>query len=240
MAIELYATAGSVEKDLRNCVVIVVDVLRATSVMTTAVQNGVRSIIPVSEVEEAVDMARQLGNQRVLLCGEREAKPIPEFHLSNSPLEYTADMVSGRVMVMTTTNGTRAILRARDAKQLLIGSLLNASAVAQAAGSCGENIAIICAGTYGKFSLDDILCAGAIISRILEIDGKQYLDDLARTALTLYDSYKDDLRAPLAGCAHVQRLKALGMEKDIDFCLQEDIMDVVPCYLDGVIRNAYA
>ena len=231
MAIELYATAGSVEKDLRNCVVIVVDVLRATSVMTTAVQNGVRSIIPVSEVEEAVDMARQLGNQRVLLCGEREAKPIPEFHLSNSPLEYTADMVSGRVMV---------ILRARDAKQLLIGSLLNASAVAQAARSCGENIAIICAGTYGKFSLDDILCAGAIISRILEIDGKQYLDDLARTALTLYDSYKDDLRAPLAGCAHVQRLKALGMEKDIDFCLQEDIMDVVPCYLDGVIRNAYA
>lgn len=92
--------------------------------------------------------------------------------------------------------------------------------------------------TYGKFSLDDILCAGAIISRILEIGGKQYLDDLARTALTLYDSYKDDLRAPLAGCAHVQRLKALGMEKDIDFCLQEDIMDVVPCYLDGVIRNA--
>ena len=96
-----------------------------------------------------------------------------------------------------------------------------------------EQTVIVCANIP---SMD----AGAIISRILEIDGKQYLDDLARTALTLYDSYKDDLRAPLAGCAHVQRLKALGMEKDIDFCLQEDIMDVVPCYLDGVIRNAYA
>ena len=85
MAIELYATAGSVEKDLRNHVVIVVDVLRATSVMVTAVEHGVRFIIPVSEVEEAVDMARQLGNQRVLLCGERQAKPIPEFH----PVSYT-------------------------------------------------------------------------------------------------------------------------------------------------------
>ena len=127
MAIELYATAGSVEKDLRNHVVIVVDALRATSVMVTAVEHGVRFIIPVSEVEEAVDMARQLGNQRVLLCGERQAKPIPEFHLSNSPLEYTPEMVADRVMVMTTTNGTRAILRAKDARVLLLGSFLNAS-----------------------------------------------------------------------------------------------------------------
>ena len=188
MAIELYATAGSVEKDLRNHVVIVVDVLRATSVMVTAVEHGVRFIIPVSEVEEAVDMARQLGNQRVL-------KPIPEFHLSNSPLEYTPEMVADRVMVMTTTNGTRAILRAKDARVLLLGSFLNASAVAHVARENGENIAIVCAGTNGKFSLDDILCSGAIISRLLELDGNQYLDDLARTALTLYDSYKDDLRA---------------------------------------------
>ena len=237
MAIELYATAGSVEKDLRNHVVIVVDALRATSVMITATHNGVRSIIPVSEVEEAVDMARQLGNQRVLLCGERQAKPIPEFHLSNSPLEYTPDMVSGRVIVMTTTNGTRAILRARDAKMLFAGGFLNAAAVARAARKNGENIAIICAGTAGKFSLDDILCSGAIISRLLDIDGKQYMDDLARTALTLYDSYRGDLRASLAGCTHVEHLRALGMEEDIRFCLQEDVMDAVPCFADGVLRN---
>ena len=234
MAIELYATAGSVEKDLRNHVVIVVDVLRATSVMVTAVEHGVRFIIPVSEVEEAVDMARQLGNQRVLLCGERQAKPIPEFHLSNSPLEYTPEMVADREMVMTTTNGTRAILRAKDARVLLLGSFLNASAVAHVARENGENIAIVCAGTNGKFSLDDILCSGAIISRLLE------LDDLARTALTLYDSYKDDLRAALAGSAHVERLRSLGMEDDIRFCLQEDVMDAVPCYVDGVIRDSYA
>lgn len=237
MAIELYATAGSVEKDLRNHVVIVVDALRATSVMVTAIQNGVRSIIPVGEVEEAVDMARQLGNQRVLLCGERQAKPIPEFHLSNSPLEYTPDRVSGRVMVMTTTNGTRAILRARDAKMVFAGAFLNATAVARAARENGDNIAIVCAGTAGKYSLDDILCSGAILSRLLEIDPKQYLDDLARTALTLYDSYRDDLRASLAGCAHVETLRRLGMEDDILYCLQEDVTDAVPCLSDGVLRN---
>ena len=236
MAIELYATAGSVEKDLRNHVVIVVDALRATSVMVTATQNGVRFIIPVSEVEEAVDMARQLGNQRVLLCGERQALPILEFHLSNSPLEYTPEMVAGRVMVMTTTNGTRAILRAKDARSLYLGAFLNAAAVARAARESGENIAIVCAGTNGKFSLDDILCSGAIISRLLELDENQYLDDLARTALTLYDSYKGDLRASLAGCTHVERLRALGLEEDIRFCLQEDVMDAVPRYVDGVIR----
>lgn len=240
MAIELYATAGSVEKDLKNSVVIVVDVLRATSVMITAIQQGVRSIIPVSEVEEAVDMARQLGNQRVLLCGERNAKPIPEFHLSNSPLEYTQDMVCGRVMVMTTTNGTRAILKARDAKMLFLGSFLNATSVAQVAHESGENIAIICAGTDGKYSLDDVLCSGAIIERLLELDPKQYMDDLARTALTLYDSYHENLRASLAGCRHVERLRQLGLEEDIQFCIQEDIMDAVPYYADGIIRDYIA
>lgn len=237
MSIELFATAGSVEKDLRSHVVIVVDALRATSVMVTATHNGVRAIVPVSEVEEAVDMARSLGNQRVLLCGERQGKPIPEFHLSNSPLEYTPDRVSGRVMVMTTTNGTRAILKAKDAKMLFAGAFLNAAAVARAARQNGENIAIICAGTAGKFSLDDILCSGCIISRLLEIDPKQYLDDLARTALTLYDSYRDNLRASLAGCAHVEYLRKLGMEEDIRCCLEEDTTDAVPVYQDGVLRR---
>ena len=237
MSIELFATAGSVEKDLRSHVVIVVDALRATSVMVTATHNGVRAIVPVSEVEEAVDMARQLGNQRVLLCGERQGKPIPEFHLSNSPLEYTPDRVSGRVMVMTTTNGTRAILKARDARMLFAGAFLNATAVARAARQNGENIAILCAGTAGKFSLDDILCSGAIISRLLAIDPKQYLDDLARTALTLYTSYRDDLRGSLAGSQHVEYLRKLGMEEDVTYCLQEDVTDAVPVYADGVLRR---
>ena len=237
MAIELFATAGSVEKDLRNHVVIVVDALRATSVMVTETQNGVRAIVPVGEVEEAVDMARQLGNQRVLLCGERQGKPIPEFHLGNSPLEYTEDRVSGRVVVMTTTNGTRAILKARDAKMLFAGAFLNASAVARAAHESGENIAIICAGTAGKYSLDDILCSGAIIARLLRLDGMQYMDDLARTALTLYDSYRGDLRASLAGSQHVEYLRKLGMEEDIRYCLKEDVTDAVPVYMDGVMRR---
>ena len=171
---------------------------------------------------------------------EDALQDFPGTILAISHDRYFINRFADRVMVMTTTNGTRAILRAKDARVLLLGSFLNASAVAHVARENGENIAIVCAGTNGKFSLDDILCSGAIISRLLELDGNQYLDDLARTALTLYESYKDDLRAALAGSAHVERLRSLGMEDDIRFCLQEDVMDAVPCYVDGVIRDSYA
>lgn len=237
MAIEVFATPEAVCRDLRDSSVIVVDALRATSVMVTAIENGARFIVPTVEVDEAVDKARALGNQRVLLCGERNAKPIPEFHLSNSPSEYTKDMVSGRGLVMTTTNGTAAVLKARDAGFIAMGAFVNAAAVAKAVVEKGGNIAIVCAGTKGKFTLDDILCAGCIIDRILALDDQQYMDDLARTALTLYDSYKGNLRASLSGSIHAEYLRSIGLEEDITYCLQEDIFSTVPVYADGVIRG---
>lgn len=181
MAIELYATAGSVEKDLRNHVVIVVDVLRATSVMVTAVEHGVRFIIPVSEVEEAVDMRASSGTS-ACSCAASGG----QAHPGVSPVQFPAGVHAGdgrrprdghdhdkRAPAPSCAQRTRAVL--------LLGSFLNASAVAHVARENGENIAIVCAGTNGKFSLDDILCSGAIISRLLELDGNQYLDDLART-----------------------------------------------------------
>ncbi len=192
------------------------------------------------EVDEAVDRARALGNQRVLLCGERNAQPIPEFHLSNSPFEYTEEMVSGRGLVMTTSNGTRAVLKSKEAKFIVMGAFVNATAAAKAAAEQGNNIAIVCAGTRSKFTLEDILCAGCLIDRILAVDEQQYMDDLARTSLTLYDSYKDNLRASLNGSAHTEWLKSLGLEKDIEYCLQEDTLSSVPVFADGVIRNSKA
>ena len=240
MAIEVFATPEAVSHDLRDSSVIVVDVLRATSVMVTAIANGARFIVPTMEVDEAVDRARALGNQRVLLCGERNAKPIPEFHLSNSPYEYTEEMVSGRGLVMTTSNGTKAVLKSKDAKFIVMGAFINARAVAQAVSERKDNIAIVCSGTRSKFTLEDILCAGCIIDRILAIDDQQYMDDLARTALTLYDSYKDNLRASLNGSTHTEWLRSLGLEEDIAYCLKEDTLSAVPVYSDGVIRSLRA
>ena len=131
MSIDVYATAGAIEKDLRNHACVIVDVLRASSVITTAIEHGCKSVIPVAEVEDAAMMARQLGGERVLLCGERQGLLIPGFNLSNSPLEYTQEAVSGRVLVMSTTNGTRAILRTGSCKAMFMGSFLNAKAVAE-------------------------------------------------------------------------------------------------------------
>ncbi|MDR3086238.1 MAG: 2-phosphosulfolactate phosphatase, partial [Christensenellaceae bacterium] len=110
MSIDVYATARAIEKDLKEHLVIVVDVLRASSVMITAIENGCKSLIPVLEAEDAVAVARRFGNEKVLLCGERNGAMIDGFNLSNSPREFTGDNVSGRMLVMTTTNGTRAIL----------------------------------------------------------------------------------------------------------------------------------
>lgn len=237
MAIDVYATADAIEKDLRNHVCILVDVLRATSVISTAIEHNCHSVIPVLEVEDAVSMSRSFGRDRVLLCGERQSLPIEGFNLSNSPLEFTEEMVSGRVIVLTTTNGTRAIHKIGAYKRLLIGSFLNAEAVAKSAVSSGDNIAIICAGTMGRYSTDDILCAGSLISHMLDHSPKHTLCDLSRTALALYDSYKDDIYGALVGSVHFERLRSLGKEDDLRYCLQEDIIQAVPAYENGVIKN---
>ena len=237
MPIDVYATAGAIEKDLRGHACVIVDVLRATSVIITAIEHGCKSVIPVAEVEDAAIMARQLGGERVLLCGERGGVMIPGCNLANSPLEYTEEVIAGRSLVMSTTNGTRAILRAGGSEAVFMGGFLNARAVAEAALSVSDSIAIVCAGTDGRYSLDDVLCSGAIISRILDINGKQSLCDLGRTALALYDSYNDDLFESLRGSLHFERLRALGFEEDIRYCLQEDVMQAVPEYKNGVIRK---
>jgi len=182
-------------------------------------------------------IARQLGSEDVLLCGERKGVRIPGFQLSNSPLEYTQDAVSGRSLVMSTTNGTGAILRVSNCKAVFMGGFLNAKAVAEAALSVSDSIAIVCAGTDARYSLDDILCSGAIISRIMDLtNNRQSICDLGRTALALYDSYDEDLFSSLQGSLHFERLRALGFEDDLRYCLQEDVMQAVPEYKNGVIR----
>ncbi|MDR2515187.1 MAG: 2-phosphosulfolactate phosphatase [Christensenellaceae bacterium] len=240
MFIDVYATARAIEKDLKEHLVIVVDVLRASSVMITAVENGCKSLIPVLEVEDAVAVSRRFGNEKVLLCGERGGAQISGFHLSNSPKEFTSDHVSGRMLVMTTSNGTRAILETGECKKLVIGGFLNAKAVAQFASEEGLDVAIVCAGTNGRFSLDDVVCAGSIISRIYERSGEHSLCDLSLTALSLYDTFREDLYAGLTGSLHFERLRALGLEDDLRYCLREDVMNAIPQYQNGVIRAMQA
>lgn len=237
MQIEVYPTCDSV-KDLSGKTAIVIDVLRATSVITTALFNGAERVIPVPSVDEALNLAREFkGN--ALLGGERGAVKIPGFDLGNSPLEYKKELMAGKAVILTTSNGTRAIKASESAEHILIGCFLNASAVAEKAlrfalSSETSCVALVCAGTLGEFSLDDAACAGLIVdSLVRNIERKKEppeLSDLAFACRELYLKHQDDLKALISHAAHYKKLLNLGFERDIDYCLQQDVIDCVPVY----------
>lgn len=217
---------------VRNATVIVVDVLRATSVIITALNNGAKSVVPVTSVEEALSTKKKL--ESVVLGGERKAQKIEGFDLSNSPLEYKSEVIHDRNVVITTTNGTKAISKSSAANKVYIGALINAKAVSSKAVKNEKDIIIVNAGTNGVFSMDDFITGGAIIDEILS-EQEYELTDIAKTALVIYRSHKD-IKSYVKGAAHYQILVDLGLEEDIDYCLQKDLFNIVPEYKDGIIK----
>lgn len=217
---------------VRNATVIVVDVLRATSVIITALSNGAKSVVPVTSVEEALSTKKKL--ESVVLGGERKAQKIEGFDLSNSPLEYKSEVIHDRNVVITTTNGTKAISKSSAANKIYIGGLINAKAVSSKAISNERDIIIVNAGTNGVFSMDDFITGGAIIDEILS-QQEYELTDIAKTALVIYRSHKD-IKSYVEGAEHYKILVDLGLEEDIDYCLQKDLFDIVPEYKDGIIK----
>ncbi len=237
MNIDVYATqSGVADKEIKDRVVVVVDVLRATSVVVTAINNRCRDIIPVIEIEEAVNMSKNYDREHVLLAGERNAQKTDGFDLSNSPLEYTEDVIEGKTIILTTTNGTRAIKKCGDARDILIGSMLNARAVADALTKVGGDVAIICAGTEGKFSLDDIMASGLIIHEVLNSNTDVKLNDLGLVCRELYNTYGNNIHDILKDTYHYNQLLKAGFKEDIDYCLKENVIDKVPRYMDGIIK----
>jgi 2-phosphosulfolactate phosphatase len=174
----------------------------------------------------------------VILGGERDMNAIPGFHLGNSPLEYTKEHVEGKMAILATTNGTRAIQRARKAQTLYIGSMLNGTAVAQKIADSKKDTTIICAGTDEKYSLDDILTMGYIVSRVRKLMPGQKLkmDDLCRASLYLYDSKKLRLMEALKDSRHYRALMAAGYYADIEYCMRPDVYDLVPFFSEGEVR----
>ena len=217
---------------VRNATVIVVDVLRATSVIITALNNGAKSVVPVTSVEEALSTKKKL--ESVVLGGERRAQKIEGFDLSNSPLEYKSEVIHDRNVVITTTNGTKAISKSSAANKIYIGALINAKAVSSKAVKNEKDIIIVNAGTNGVFSMDDFITGGAIIDEILSEQDYE-LTDIAKTALVIYRSHKD-IKSYVKGAAHYKILVDLGLEEDIDYCLQKDLFNIVPEYKDGIIK----
>lgn len=214
--------------ELAGNTAIVIDVLRASTTITTAIANGAASIIPCLTVEEA----RELAGKRpgALLGGERAGKKLPGFDFGNSPLDYPTDRVAGKTIVFTTTNGTKAMTRCMGSSRILIGSIVNRTAVCQAAAedSC---IDILCAGTDGKISLDDALAAGSIASGLTE--GRQ-LNDSAQLCRSLWEQLVSRGQTAQGICETFAKslggknLIAIGMEADLALAAEVDRFAIVP------------
>jgi len=221
-----------------NKTAIVIDVLRATTTIVTALCNGARSVIPVSEVEEAVELSRNFSPEDRVLAGERECIQIDGFDLSNSPLEFTGDRVKGKTVFLTTTNGTRAI-QGTQATQTLIGAMVNASTTGRFLAGQDRDAVLICAGTLGHFSMEDTLAAGAIIHAARKADSNVEMDDFSLASLILYEQYdtQKGMHELLGQTQHYRRLKGLGFSKDLDLCLKRDNMPILAEYGDGAVTR---
>lgn len=215
---------------------IAVDVLRATTTIVAAFDAGCLECYPATTPDEARAMHRSLEDGAVL-GGERKAQRLEGFQLGNSPLEYTSERVGGRRLVLTTSNGTAAIRRTGRARHGLVGCLRNARAVAEVALALRRDLAIICAGTNGRFSLEDTVGAGAIIDALLRQGRQQFgLTDLATAAHDLYNLYAPRLPEMLRLSAHSQYLIRLGYGADVDYAAKVGVSRTVPVYSAGVIR----
>src|SRR6266850_4360450 len=171
--IEVHFTPAHLdEMQLKDKNIVVIDVLRASTTIATALNNGAKEIIPVSSIENAVKISGNLFGDVTLRAGERNARMIEGFNLGNSPLEYTEDVVRGKTIIFMTTNGSAAIVKGRHAKKLIVGSFVNLSAVVKCLSDLGGDFVIVCAGKENHFCLEDTVCAGKIVTRLArEIDG---------------------------------------------------------------------
>jgi 2-phosphosulfolactate phosphatase len=216
--------------------VVVIDVLRATSSIVTALDNGAAGIVPVREADEAIAVMRRIGRERVLLCGERKSRLIEGFDLDNSPASYTRDRIDGKTLVFTTTNGTRALLEAmHTGTTVYCGALLNRAAIVELLLASTGDARILCSGSEGAQSFEDTIGAGAIADALLHHDKKLALTDEARAAATVFAANDKRLTTAIASGTHARSLIAAGFAADVASCAQLDTSRCTPVYADGVI-----
>ena len=232
MKIDVIISADYIDSEvLKGKIAVVIDMLRATSVITTALYNGAKKVIPVVSVEEAFEKAKE----EVLLGGERKALKIDGFDFSNSPLEYKREIVEGKNVIMSTTNGTRALNLCNKADKVIVASVLNGQAVAKYLENEEKEIVFVNSGTNGEFSSDDFMCAGYIISEICK-NKEAELTDIAKTAKYVYES-SEGIEEFIKDAKHYNILKNLGLEEDLKYCSTKNLIDLVFEFKNGEIKT---
>ena len=212
-------------------VVVVIDVLRATSAICTAIENGVEGIIPVSTVEDA----KAYLDKGYIAAAERDGKIVEGFSLGNSPYSYMEEHLKGKTVVLTTTNGTKAIKIAEHKETVVIGSLNNLDALVSWIVDRGENTLLLASGWKDKFNLEDTVCAGAIIDGVLLSKKFRSNEDSSVAAMFLSKSARDNQFAFLKSSSHRIRLRNLNLNADVKYCLTPNNLSAIPILKDGVL-----
>ncbi len=219
--------------DLTGATVVIVDVLRATSTICTALYNGAARVIPVDTVEGCIELGNRL---QAITAGERDGKVVPGLQRGNSPYEYSRDRIEGKSLVLTTTNGTRMLHMARAAGEIITGSFPNLTSVCDHLVEAGRPVVIGCAAWKNRVNMEDTLFAGALIHRVRA--HFEIACDSAIIAESLYLQARQNIFNFLRNASHFKRLSAYGLEKDIVYCLTQDIAGVLPIYRDGELVRA--
>lgn len=223
---------------LAGAAAVVIDVVRASTTIVTALAHGARGVVPVATPEEAIARARNWSDGAVVLGGERGGLPPPGFECGNSPAEYTAARVRGRTVIFTTTNGTRALLAVEGAKRVAVGGFTNAEAVVDWLGRQAGDALLVCAGELGRFCLEDATCAGLLVRRLRRRWPEAALTDAARAAERLHATYESDLTRMLADATWAQALLVKGLGSDLPLCVALDAHSVVPVSRGGILVAA--
>lgn len=241
MRLDVYLTPEEIApSDVSGRVVAIIDVLRWSSSVAAALANGAKNVVPFAEPEEVVRFSKDFDRGTIRLAGERRSMPIPGFDLGNSPGEFSAESVEGKTVLMTTSNGTRALLAVTGARDVVIASYVNFSAalaLLRAAARGGSDVALVCGGRDRHFSLEDAACAGRFVRHIARRLANAELGDAARACAILERKYGDELQRVFADSEHGRGLVAAGFSADLEICAQIDAFPVLPVYQDRQITK---
>lgn len=216
--------------------VVVIDVLRSSSTIITALSNGAREVVPVGSVEFGMKVSGGMFGGQTLLGGERNTKKIEGFSLGNSPLEYTNEIVNGKSIVLYTTNGTKAIVKSKYADNIFIASYNNLSAIVNYLLKLNNDFEILCSGKNNVFSLEDTVCAGKLVSEIMKLKEDVELSDAAKAAVSLNKNFGKSPLKMLSETEHGQILIQNGFIDDLKLCAKLNSSDVIPYFTNNSLK----
>ncbi len=215
---------------------VVIDVLRASSTIIAALSNGAKEIVPVGTVEFAVKVSGGIFGGQTLLGGERNTKKIEGFALGNSPSEYTKEIVSGKSIVFYSTNGSRAIVKAKYSANLFICSFNNLKVLAEHLVNLNEDVVILCSGNNNFFSLEDSVCAGMLVSELSSHNKNAGLNDASNSASALFKSFGKNILKMLSETDHGRLLIENGFKDDLQACAGLNNTEVIPFYAGNTLK----